>query len=104
MNVSEKLLLTEKEAAELLSMSTHYLRRDRISPGSACIPFIKVGAAVRYRRADLEKWIDEQANKHVQHKAAPPSNDLLVEKRRRGRPKKAEQIAIRRNMEKANQD
>lgn len=103
MNVSDKLLLTEKEAAELLSMSTHYLRRDRIALSST-IPFIKIGAAVRYRRADLEKWIDEQANKPVQHKAAPPSNDLLVEKRRRGRPTKAEKITIRRNMEKANQD
>jgi excisionase family DNA binding protein len=92
MNINDKLLLNEKEAAELLSISTHFLRRDRISLDSAGIPFIKVGTAVRYCRADLMKWIEDQASKRAQPKVARPPIETQAGKRRRGRPTKAEQV------------
>lgn len=50
-------LLKETEAAAFLNVSTHFLRRDRISEKSVGIPFVKIGAAVRYRLADLDEWV-----------------------------------------------
>jgi predicted DNA-binding transcriptional regulator AlpA len=60
MEDKKKLLLNEREAAHLLSMSTHFLRRDRISTSSVGIPYLRIGAAIRYRRSDLEDWIERQ--------------------------------------------
>lgn len=60
MEDQERLLLTEREAAQLLAMSTHFLRRDRISHSSVGIPYVRIGAAVRYRRSDLEEWIERR--------------------------------------------
>lgn len=95
MNEREKLLLNEKEAAELLSMSTHFLRRDRISDRSAGIPFIRIGAAIRYRRSDLERWIEAGMNKPLFiEKISVQSEELgQQEKRGRGRPRKSPQAA-----------
>jgi len=86
----EKLLLNEKEAAELLNMSTHFLRRDRISERSAGIPFIRIGGSVRYRFVDLESWIAEQVRNPVRKSSEPQKNsaDYGDEKRWRGRPRK----------------
>jgi Helix-turn-helix domain len=84
-----KLLLNEKEAAQLLSISPHFLRRDRISSSSVGIPYVRIGAAVRYRRADLEEWIARQMN--AQLLRAHARVDVLVEtpvKRGPGRPRK----------------
>jgi excisionase family DNA binding protein len=60
MEDQEKLLLTEREAAQLLTISTNFLRRDRISNSSVGIPYLRIGAAVRYRRSDLEEWIERK--------------------------------------------
>jgi hypothetical protein len=89
-----KLLLNEKEAAELLSMSTHFLRRDRISDRSAGIPFIRIGAAIRYRRADLEVWIEARMHRPVcvEKVSVQPIDLGQPEKRRRGRPIKSRQV------------
>lgn len=48
------LLLTEAQAAELLSLSPR-----KVWELAACgaIPFIKIGALKRYRRIDLEAWV-----------------------------------------------
>ncbi len=52
-------LLTTKQAAEYLSISTAFLERDRWA--GARIPFIKLGSrSIRYRQADLEEYIDQQ--------------------------------------------
>ncbi len=51
-----KNLLTTHEAAKYLSVSIAFLERDRWA--GATIPFIQVGSrAVRYRSADLEKFV-----------------------------------------------
>ena len=97
MNKLDKLLLTEDEAAELLSMSSHFLRRDRISENSIGIPFIHVGAAVRYRPRDLEDWILEQKKAPPSPKPAKSVQEIQQrDKRRRGRPTKATQVAEKR--------
>lgn len=50
-------LINEKEMAELIGMSVHWLRRKRWSGGG--IPYVKMsnGGAVRYRREDGERYI-----------------------------------------------
>lgn len=55
----ENNLLCTKEAAKLLGVSKAFLDRDRWA--GARIPFIKIGSrAVRYRRADLDAYIEAQ--------------------------------------------
>jgi excisionase family DNA binding protein len=52
-------LLTNSEAALYLSVSNAFLERDRWA--GARIPFIKIGSrAVRYRKSDLDKYIEGQ--------------------------------------------
>lgn len=54
-----KQLLTTAEAATYLSMSKAFLERDRWA--GARIPFIKMGSrAVRYKKSDLDAYIDKQ--------------------------------------------
>lgn len=57
--VRREPLLTTKEAARFLGVSTAFLERDRWA--GARIPFVRVGArAVRYRVAVLEAYISGQ--------------------------------------------
>lgn len=53
--LNDKLLTTE-QAAQMLGTSVSFLAKSRLNarPG---IPYVKVGAAVRYRRSDLEAFI-----------------------------------------------
>tara|TARA_B100000959_G_scaffold271264_1_gene319188 strand:+ start:140 stop:388 length:249 start_codon:yes stop_codon:yes gene_type:complete len=54
-----KQLLTTKQAAEFLNVSTYTLERDRWA--GARIPFIKVGPrSVRYTEEDLIKYIESK--------------------------------------------
>jgi excisionase family DNA binding protein len=50
------LLLTEEQAAALLSLSPRKVWE--LAAGGA-IPFIKIGSIKRYRRADLEAWVEK---------------------------------------------
>jgi len=50
-------LLDEKQAASLLSVSPGTLSVWR-STGRYRLPYLKVGRLVRYRRADLQAWLD----------------------------------------------
>lgn len=56
-------MLNEKDAAELIGMSVHWLRRKRWSGGG--IPFVKMsdGGAVRYRQEDVELYIANRIRK-----------------------------------------
>jgi len=49
-------LVTEQEAADILKIAPGTLSVWR-SVGRYGIPFVKVGRRVRYRRADLEAWL-----------------------------------------------
>ena len=51
------LLLTTKQAAQILGVSTAFLERDRWA--GARVPFVKIGTrAVRYRYSDLLAYIE----------------------------------------------
>lgn len=58
-------LLNEKETAEQIGMSVHWLRRKRWAGGG--IPFVKLsagtGGAVRYRREDVEKFLADRVRR-----------------------------------------
>ena len=54
--MSMPLLLTEVQAAALLSLSPRKVWE--LAAGGA-IPFIKIGSIKRYRRADLEAWVEK---------------------------------------------
>ena len=62
MSKMEPLLLTPDEAAEVLRISKSYLY-DLKSRGD--ISFIKIGTNLRFRRSDLEKFIEKKA-KHTE--------------------------------------
>jgi predicted DNA-binding transcriptional regulator AlpA len=51
-------LLNEREVARILTVSVASVRRWRLlSQGPK---FLKVGASVRYRREDVEEWLDSR--------------------------------------------
>ena len=57
----EQTLLTEKQAAEMTGYSVHWFRRKRWSGGG--IQYVQLGGksgAVRYRAADIERFIQER--------------------------------------------
>ena len=56
-----KILITEAEAAELLSVSRQFLRKSRTDGNrrgrADGPPFVKKGRMVRYLVSDLDAWI-----------------------------------------------
>lgn len=56
---SSRNLLDEKAAANFLDLKPGTLSVWR-STGRYRIPFVKVGHLVRYRRADLESWLESR--------------------------------------------
>lgn len=57
---SQPLLLTEKTAAKLLGFSRRTLQGWR-SDGGPGLPFVRISkGCVRYRRSDIEAWIEKQ--------------------------------------------
>ena len=63
-------LLTTQEAANYLGVSKAFLERDRWA--GARIQFIKVGSrAVRYRRADLDAYLDTRIRRSTSDVGEP---------------------------------
>ena len=60
MNANEKLLLSSKEAAMLLSISERTLWT---ITNAGQIPCVRILGAKRYARSDIEKFIVEQTNR-----------------------------------------
>ena len=51
-------LWTEEAAAAYLGISPRTLQRNRVTGGDAGPPYLKVGRLCRYRKADLDRWLD----------------------------------------------
>ncbi len=64
-NTEDTILLDTEGAARILCLSKSYLAKARMT-GAPKIPYVKIGAAVRYRRSDLEAF----AEQHVQKSTA----------------------------------
>lgn len=66
----ESLLLTEDEAAKMIGFSRRTLQGWR-SNGVTGLPFIRVSrGCVRYRRSDIEAWIEDQVRRSTADDAA----------------------------------
>lgn len=65
----DKLLNTE-QAAQVLGTSVSFLAKARLNARPE-IPFVKVGAAVRYRRSDLEAFIASNMRRSTSDAATP---------------------------------
>lgn len=52
----EHSLYTTNDAAKYLGVSSSFLAKARIS-GNPAIPFTRIGAAIRYRKSDLDSFI-----------------------------------------------
>lgn len=51
-------LLTTEQLAEYLGLSESFVRK---SVHARRIPFVKVGAAVRFRRGEIDAWLNDNA-------------------------------------------
>ena len=60
--MSDSELLTPQEAAEFLKLSVHTLAawRSKGQPNGDALPWIEVGNSVRYRRTDIQAWLDKR--------------------------------------------
>lgn len=56
--INTKILMTQKEAAEYLGTTVGTLNTWR-HYGKDKIPFIRWGNRIRYRKEDLENWVNE---------------------------------------------
>jgi len=61
MTLDNNQLVDNKTAAEILQVSPGTLMVWR-SSGRYSIPYIKIGAKVRYKRSDLQDWLDSRYN------------------------------------------
>jgi predicted site-specific integrase-resolvase len=61
MTLDNNQLVDDKTAAAILQVSPGTLSVWR-STGRYSIPYIKIGAKVRYKRDDLQAWLDSRYN------------------------------------------
>ena len=61
MTLDNNQLVDDKTAAAILQVSPGTLSVWR-STGRYSIPYIKIGAKVRYKRGDLQAWLDSRYN------------------------------------------
>jgi excisionase family DNA binding protein len=54
-------LLTTARAAEVLNVSGRYLEMLRVRGGGP--PFVSLGRTIRYRRADINAWLDSRTRR-----------------------------------------
>lgn len=54
------VLLDAKQVARIINMSPKFVEGRRVRGGG--IPYIKVGRYVRYRRNDVEAWLDSRTH------------------------------------------
>ena len=60
--------LKDPEAALYIGMSESWLRQSRMRGNPEGPPYIKIGKAVRYLKADLDAWL--QKLRHVEREVA----------------------------------
>lgn len=58
--ITESKLMTQGQAANYLNTSVGVLNTWR-STGKQKIPFVRWGRCIRYKREDLDRWIESQS-------------------------------------------
>jgi predicted DNA-binding transcriptional regulator AlpA len=64
-------LMTTEDAAKRLGVSVSKLAKDRVTGASP--PFVKIGAAVRYRPADLDEFIAARIRRSTSEASDAPA-------------------------------
>jgi excisionase family DNA binding protein len=65
-------LISEHELAHILSVTPRRLQARRLR-GDIGLPFVKVGRSVRYRRADVEAYVEANLSSTLISEAPSPS-------------------------------
>lgn len=60
-----KHLFSAKEASEYLDLSPKTLANSRSSGTGVIINFIKVGGSIKYRKTELDKYLESNTYKHT---------------------------------------
>lgn len=76
-NESENLL-TPRQAARLLALSTSWLAKLRLFGGGPA--FLKLGRLVRYRPSDLSRWAESNLRRSTSDNAAFASSARFLRK------------------------
>jgi hypothetical protein len=84
-------LITTTEFARLRRCSLRTLDRER-AEGRGC-PYIRLGARILYRRADIEHWIQQHVHGGAES-VRKPVGDPAQPPRRHGRPRKNQAGAV----------
>ncbi len=72
MGIIDVKLLSTREAALRLGVSTSWLDHDRVQ--AARIPFVRIGRAIRYRPEDLDAFIAENRRQSTSDDGNTPLN------------------------------
>ncbi len=62
--MAEKLLTAEK-AGEILGVTTKSLANSRYTGTGLQVPYIKMGKIIRYKKSELEAYIDKNTINHT---------------------------------------
>src|SRR4051812_24379098 len=67
-------MLRSAEAARYIDMSDSWLRQSRMLDRTDGPPFLRQGRAIRYRRSDLDRWLERRlCGGDVQQPTVPPA-------------------------------
>ena len=88
-------LLSPKELAAILGVAEQTIYNRRFT-GRDLPPYLKIGKLVRFRSEDIEAWIERSAQAEKEKKITRTEPTISLPVRRRGRPTKPEEIAMRR--------
>ena len=58
-------LLTAKQASEILGVTTKSLSNSRYTGTGLQVPYIKMGKIIRYKKSELEAYIDKNTFNHA---------------------------------------
>jgi hypothetical protein len=64
-------MLRSVEAARYIDMSDSWLRQTRMAGRTDGPPFLRQGRAIRYRRSDLDRWLEHRLCDGTEQPAPP---------------------------------
>ena len=81
-------ILRSAEAARYIDMSDSWLRQTRMMGRTDGPPFLRQGRAIRYRRCDLDHWLERRlCGGGVQQMEPPPAPALRSKHQRKPPPR-----------------
>src|SRR3954447_19171271 len=81
-------MMRSAEAARYIDMSDSWLRQTRMAGRIDGPPFLRQGRAIRYRRSDLDRWLEHRLCGGEAEQPAPPPVPAPQPKRQRKPPRR----------------